>query len=71
MKNEKELSQEGRGAMDHRVTDVDGVQLCITRWLDNNVVNWLSTLHGCEPISLIQRWSPKEKNMFKLHSRVS
>ena len=61
MKNEKELSQEGRGAMDHRVTDVDGVQLCITRWLDNKVVNCLSTLHGCEPISLIQRWSPKEK----------
>ena len=54
-KNEKELLKEGRGAMDHRVTEADGVQLCITRWYDNNVVNCLSTLHGCHPINLVQR----------------
>ena len=61
MKNEKELSHEGRGAMDHRVGDRDGVELCITRWFDNGVVNCLLTLFGCEPISLVERWSSKEK----------
>ncbi|CAF1505066.1 unnamed protein product [Rotaria sordida] len=55
IKSEKDLSKEGRGTMDHRVTDVEGVQLCVTRWYDNNVINCLSTLHGCEPIESAQR----------------
>ena len=55
MKDEKELSNEGRGAMDYRVTEVDGVELYVTRWFDNNVVNCLSTLHGCQPIDLVER----------------
>ncbi|CAF4509013.1 unnamed protein product, partial [Didymodactylos carnosus] len=66
MKNENELSKEGRGAMDHRVTEVDGVRLYITRWYDNNVVNCLSTLYGCHPINLVQRWSPKEKKYIQI-----
>jgi hypothetical protein len=61
MKNDKELSSEGRGSMDHRVAEVDGVQICATRWYDNNVVNCLSTLHACHPIDVVQRWSTKEK----------
>ncbi|CAF4666777.1 unnamed protein product, partial [Rotaria magnacalcarata] len=28
IKDEKDLSKEGRGSMDHRVAEVDGVQLC-------------------------------------------
>ena len=28
MKDEKTLKREGRGSMDHRITHVDGVQLC-------------------------------------------
>ncbi|CAF1429375.1 unnamed protein product [Adineta ricciae] len=61
MKTEAELSKEGRGSMDHRVVEVDGIQICATRWYDNNVVNCLSTLHACQPIDLVQRWSTKEK----------
>ncbi|CAF4434747.1 unnamed protein product [Rotaria magnacalcarata] len=61
MKTAKDLSSNGRGAMDHRVTEVEGVELCVTRWYDNNVVNCLSTLHGCQPIDSVQRWSSKEK----------
>ena len=66
MKDEKELSNEGRGAMDYRVTEVDGVELCVTRWFDNNVVNCLSTLHDCQPIDLVERWSPKEKKFIQI-----
>jgi len=62
MKTDKELSSEVRGSMDYRVAEVDGVQICATRWYDNNVVNCLSTLHACQPIDLVQRWSTKEKN---------
>jgi hypothetical protein len=61
MKTDKELSSAGRGSMDYRVAEVDGVQICATRWYDNNVVNCLSTLHACQPIDLVQRWSTKEK----------
>ena len=61
MKNEKELTKEGRGSMDHRVAEVNGVELCVTRWFDNSTVNVLSTLHGCDPINPVQRWSKKEK----------
>ncbi|CAF3853099.1 unnamed protein product [Rotaria sp. Silwood1] len=61
MKNEKDLSLEGRGAMDHRVAEVDGVQICAVKWYDNKVVNCLSTLHACHPVDFVQRWSNKEK----------
>ena len=47
--------------MDHRVAEVNGVELCVTRWFDNSTVNVLSTLHGCDPINPVQRWSKKEK----------
>ncbi|CAF3223249.1 unnamed protein product [Rotaria sp. Silwood2] len=61
MKTKTELSREGRGSMDHCVAEADGVQICAIRWYDNNVVNCLSTLHACQPIDLVQRWSAKEK----------
>ena len=32
----------------------------------NNVINCLSTLHGCRPINLVQRWSTKEKKYFQI-----
>ncbi|CAF1588696.1 unnamed protein product [Didymodactylos carnosus] len=66
MKNDNDLSSEGRGAMDHRVTEVDGVQICAIKWYDNNIVNCLSTLHGCHPIDLVQRWSAKEKKHIQI-----
>ncbi|CAF1660588.1 unnamed protein product, partial [Adineta ricciae] len=61
MKDEKQLKQEGRGATDYRITYVDGIELCATRWFDNNVVNVLSTLSGCESKDLVKRWSSSEK----------
>ncbi|CAF3057105.1 unnamed protein product [Rotaria sp. Silwood2] len=66
IKNAKDLSREGRGAMDHRVTEVEGVELCVTRWYDNNAVNCLSTLYGCEPTDSVQRWSSKQKNHIQI-----
>ncbi|CAF3018217.1 unnamed protein product [Rotaria socialis] len=66
MKNKKELSSKGRGAMDHRIAEVDGVTLCVTRWYDNNVVNCLSTLHGCESLDSVKRWSSQPKNVYIL-----
>ncbi|CAM4813148.1 unnamed protein product [Rotaria magnacalcarata] len=62
MKTKQESTREGRGAMDYRIAEVDGVELCATRWYDNNVVNCLSTLHGCDNTDLTKRWSSKEKN---------
>ena len=61
MKDVKSLEREGRGAMDHRIAQVDGVELCITRWYDKNIVHCLSTLHGCESTDLVKRWSSSEK----------
>lgn len=66
LKNKRELSKDGRGSIDHRVAEIDGVELCITRWYDNNVVNCLSTIHGCHPINSVQRWSPKEKKYIQI-----
>ena len=50
--------------MDHRVTEVEGVELCVVRWYDHNIITCLSTLHGCEPIGSVQRWSSKQKKTF-------
>ena len=61
MKDDKRLSSEGRGSMDHRITEIDGIELCATRWYDNNSVNCLSTLYGGESVDLVKRWSAKEK----------
>ncbi|CAF3441226.1 unnamed protein product [Rotaria sp. Silwood2] len=61
MKNAKNLQEEGRGSMDYRIAQVDGVELCATRWYDNNLVNCLSTLYGCELTDLVKRWSSSQK----------
>ncbi|CAM4740376.1 unnamed protein product [Rotaria magnacalcarata] len=66
IKDEKDLSKEGRGSMDHRVAEVDGVQLCAVRWYDNKAVNCLFTLYGCQPTDLVERWSSKEKNHIQI-----
>lgn len=66
MKSKDDLTKEGRGAMDHRVAEIDGVHVCAVKWYDNNVVNCLSTLHGCHPIDLVQRWSSKEKRHIQI-----
>lgn len=77
MKGTKQLSREGRGSTDHRLTQVDGVELCATRWYDNNAVDCLSTLHACESMDKVERWSAKEKkrilvkrpNVIKLYNQ--
>ncbi|CAF1289502.1 unnamed protein product [Adineta steineri] len=61
MKDAKSLEQEGRGAMDHRIVQVDGVVVCATRWFDNNIVNCISTLYGCESHDFVKRWSASQK----------
>ncbi|CAF4590981.1 unnamed protein product [Rotaria sp. Silwood2] len=61
MKDIKSLKQEGRGSIDYRITQVDGVELCTTRWCDNNIVTCLSTLSGCESIDMVKRWSSSQK----------
>jgi hypothetical protein len=66
MKNLDDLSREGRGAMDHRVAEVDGVCLCTTRWLDNNVVHCFSTLYGCESTDFVRRWCVKQKQYIEI-----
>ncbi|CAF1070818.1 unnamed protein product [Rotaria sp. Silwood1] len=55
MKDIKSLTEEGRGSIDYRITQVDGVELCATRWCDNNIVTCLSTLSGCESIDMVKR----------------
>ncbi len=55
MKDDKTLKKEGRGSMDYRIAEVDDVELCATRWYDNNIVNCISTLHGCESTDLVKR----------------
>ena len=61
MKYIKSLKEEGRGSIDYRITQVDGVELIATRWCDNNIVTCLSTLSGCESIDMVKRWSSSQK----------
>ncbi|CAF0781681.1 unnamed protein product [Rotaria sordida] len=61
MKDIKSLQEEGRGSIDYRITQVDGVELCATCWCDNNIVTCLSTLSGCESIDMVKRWSASQK----------
>ncbi|CAF1455356.1 unnamed protein product [Rotaria magnacalcarata] len=61
MKDIKSLKEGGRGSIDYRIIQVDGVELCATRWYDNNIVTCLSTLSGCESIDMVKRWSSSQK----------
>lgn len=67
MKDQKALEKEGRGAVDYRVSQVDGINLCTVRWLDNKVVNCLSTIHSHEPIDPVKRWSSSEKKHIQVN----
>lgn len=66
MKDAKILQKEERGSMDYRIAQVGGVELCATRWYDNNTVNCLSTLHGCESTDLVKRWSSSQKKYIQV-----
>ncbi|KAK3923098.1 PiggyBac transposable element-derived protein 3, partial [Frankliniella fusca] len=58
LKNDKQLSQEGRGSYDAKVKD--GIQ--IIKWQDNKPVHVISTAYGVEPLSTVQRYDKKTKS---------
>lgn len=59
LKSKKTLTSEGRGAVDYRVDTKSNVVL--VRWLDNGVVQLVSSFVGIENGVPVKRWSAKEK----------
>ena len=53
LKSEKDLKGIGRVAMDYRVNGEGDV--IIVRWLDNGVVQLVSTLVGIEPMGTVKK----------------
>ena len=61
MKSKKELVKEGRGSMDYRVDA--NTNTTVIRWIDNGMVQALSTIVGPELGEKIERWSSKKKQV--------
>lgn len=61
MPTEKELKKKGRGSMEEKTAEIDGVKLSLVSWFDNKIVNMLSAYVGSEPTTTKQRYVRKEK----------
>lgn len=59
LKPEKELKKKGRGSMDWRVDANRGIT--VIRWLDNGIVQLISSNVGNELGSPAKRWCAKDK----------
>jgi hypothetical protein len=59
LKTEKELKKEGRGAMDHKLSE-DG-DILIVKWFDNKDVLVGSNSYSVNPTSLVKRWDKSKK----------
>jgi hypothetical protein len=59
LKSEKELKKEGRGAMDHKVSE-EGV--LVARWYDNKPVMVGSNHYSVTPHGRVKRWDRKQKD---------
>ena len=64
MKTKKQLEAEGRGALDYAV-DVNS-NVVIVRWLDNGIVQLISTFVGPSIGNNITRWCGKEKKVIEV-----
>ena len=58
--DEKELKRGGRGSFDHRVEQ--RTNCVMVKWLDNRVVNLLSSYVGTDPVQTAVRWDRKSRS---------
>jgi hypothetical protein len=58
LKSEKELRKEGRGAMDHKVSE-EGI--VVAKWFDNREVMVGSNHYSVKPTSQVKRWDKAKK----------
>lgn len=59
LRNEKEMKKLGRGQISV-ATSSDGIT--VTQWVDNSIVNIVSSYAGMEPIITYRRYSHKTKS---------
>lgn len=64
MKSKQQLAKEGRGSLDYRVDA--NTNTTVIRWIDNGMVQALSTFIGPEMGENIGRWSGKEKKVIDI-----
>lgn len=60
----EEMKKKDRGVYDYKVDTKNEVFLC--RWNDNSVVTVCSNAVGIEPISMVSRFSAKEKKRIQV-----
>ena len=59
LKGEKELKKVGRGAVDWKVTSDTNV--CMVRWLDNEIVTLVSNFAAVAKMDKVKRWYESKK----------
>ena len=64
MKKKKELQKVGRGSMDYRI-DANS-NITVVRWLDNRLVQTISSFIGPSIGKEIERWSSKQRKVIKV-----
>lgn len=57
----KELLKQSRGYCVEKCTEINEVELSVTSWVDNKVVNLCSTYVGKEPMDMAKRFSKLQK----------
>ena len=66
LKSDKEMKKIGRGTHQELHTVVDDVEVRVVKWYYNKPVHILSTYASAHPISQVERWDKKKKEIIKI-----
>lgn len=59
--SDKEMKKIGRGTVEEKKANVEGVELLAIKWYDNKPVHLLSSFVGAYPTTQVKRWDSKTK----------
>ena len=59
--SDKAMKQQGRGALEEKIANVEDIRVLAIKWYDNKPVHLLSSFAGAYPTSAVRRWDKKEK----------
>lgn len=64
--SDKDMKKKGRGSVEEKVSEIDGIPIRAIKWYDNKGVVMATTFDSCEPQSSIERFERKIKTQVEV-----
>ncbi|XP_063216821.1 piggyBac transposable element-derived protein 2-like [Bacillus rossius redtenbacheri] len=64
--SDKEMKKKGRGCIEEKETNIDGIDIRAVKWCDNRCVVVCSTFESAYPVSNVKRYDSKQKTSIEV-----